>query len=67
MSGAQIGVLEASELDRVTRWRFDELVRAGYDDDHAIEIAFRRDIDPDARSRPASSLRSSQRETLRHA
>ena len=45
MSGAQIGFLEALELDRVTRWRFDELVRAGYDDDDALEIACRLDID----------------------
>ena len=27
------------------RWRFDELLRAGYDDDDATELAFHTDID----------------------
>ena len=45
MSEDQAGVLEVSEMDKVARWRFDELVRAGFDDDDAIDIAFRLDID----------------------
>jgi hypothetical protein len=27
-------------VDVVRRWRFDELVRAGYDDEDAVELAF---------------------------
>ena len=32
-------------LDAVWRWRFSELVRAGYDDVDAIEIAYQTEID----------------------
>ena len=46
MTAAQLGgALEASEDDVVRRWRFDQLVRAGYEDDDAIELAFYLDID----------------------
>ena len=34
-----------SELDRVERWRADELMRAGFDPASAIALAARLDID----------------------
>jgi hypothetical protein len=45
MTAAQLEELEASELDAVRRWRFDQLVRAGYENEDAIELAFHVDID----------------------
>ena len=34
-----------TELDRVERWRLEELVRAGYDPSSAFELAARTDVD----------------------
>ena len=45
MAAAQFEALEASEADVVRRWRFDELVRAGYEDEDAMELAFHLDVD----------------------
>jgi hypothetical protein len=45
MAAAQFNALEASEVDAVRRWRFDELVRAGYEDGEAMELAFHLDVD----------------------
>ena len=45
MTAAQFGTLEVSDVDAVRRWRFDELVRAGYDDQDAIELAFHLGVD----------------------
>jgi hypothetical protein len=45
MTAAQLEALEATEVDAVRRWRFDELVRAGYEDEDAIELAFHLDVD----------------------
>jgi hypothetical protein len=48
MTAAQLEALEldeAAEVDQVRRWRFDQLVRAGYEDEDAIELAFHLDID----------------------
>ena len=45
MTAAQLEELEASEVDVVRRWRFDQLVRAGYQDEDAIELAFHLDVD----------------------
>ena len=45
MAGTQLEAVEASELDAVQRWRFEELIRAGYDDEDAIELAFHLDVD----------------------
>ena len=45
MTAAQLEELEASEVDAVRRWRFDQLVRAGYEVEDAIELAFHVDID----------------------
>jgi hypothetical protein len=36
---------EHPDLDPVRLWRFSELVRAGYDDVDAIEIAYQIEID----------------------
>ncbi len=36
---------EASEVEAVRRWRFEQLIRAGYEDEDAIELAFHLDID----------------------
>ena len=45
MAAAQFEALEVSEVNVVRRWRFDELVRAGYDDEDAVELAFHLDVD----------------------
>ena len=45
MAAAQSKVVEASEVDVVRRWRFDELIRAGYDDEDALELALHLDVD----------------------
>jgi hypothetical protein len=37
-------VLE-TELERVERWRAEELMRAGYDPAAAVELAMRMDVD----------------------
>ena len=34
-----------TELERVERWRAEELVRAGYDVDAALELSLRPDVD----------------------
>ncbi len=34
-----------TELDRVERWRADELMRAGFDPSSAVELAARLDVD----------------------
>ena len=44
MAAAQLGHHE-SETDLVRRWRFDELLRAGYDIADAAELALRTEID----------------------
>ena len=45
MAAAQLEAIEVSELDTVRRWRFEELVRAGYNDEDAIELAFHLHVD----------------------
>jgi hypothetical protein len=45
MATAQSETLEVSEMDAVRRWRFDQLVRAGYEDEDATEIAFHLEVD----------------------
>ncbi len=44
MAAAQLEHRE-SETDVVRRWRFDELLRAGYDIADAAELALRTEID----------------------
>ena len=48
MAAAELKALEtvdAPEIEAVRRWRFDELVRAGYDEEDATELAFYLDVD----------------------
>lgn len=45
MTAAQLGELEASEANAVRLWRFEQLVRAGFEDEDAIELAFHLDVD----------------------
>jgi hypothetical protein len=45
MTAAEIEARDGAEIDAVRRWRFDELLRAGYEDDDAMELAFHLDID----------------------
>jgi len=45
MTAAQFEALEVSEADAVRLWRFEQLVRAGYEDEDAIELAFHFDVD----------------------
>jgi hypothetical protein len=48
MTAAELKALETvnvPEIDAVRRWRFDELVRAGYDEEDATELAFYLDVD----------------------
>ena len=34
-----------TELERVERWRTEELIRAGYDPDAAMQLACRHEVD----------------------
>jgi methylmalonyl-CoA mutase N-terminal domain/subunit len=45
MTAAQFEMLDASAAEDVLRWRFDELVRAGYDADHALVVASHVEVD----------------------
>ena len=45
MAAAQLEEVGAVEIDHVRRWRFDELLRAGYDIADAADVALRTDID----------------------
>jgi hypothetical protein len=36
---------ETTELERIERWRADELIRVGYDADQAMKLAVRHDVD----------------------
>jgi hypothetical protein len=45
MGAAEIEAWEDDDIDAVRRWRFDELLRAGYEDGDAMELAFHLDID----------------------
>lgn len=47
MTAAEVGALEApeTESDTVRCWRLEELIRAGYDEEDATEIAFHLDVD----------------------
>ena len=42
---AELALLEESEAERVIRWRFEELVRAGYCLDAALELAVHTEVD----------------------
>ena len=45
MTVAELHALEVPQIDWVREWRLEALVRAGYDEDDAIEIAFHLEID----------------------
>jgi hypothetical protein len=45
MTAAQLDSIDVPELDTVRLWRLEELLRAGYDDVDATEIAFHTEID----------------------
>jgi hypothetical protein len=45
MSQTELNVLENTELDRIERWRTEELERAGYATRAAERLAARHDVD----------------------
>ncbi len=45
MAAAQLEQVDLVEIDAIRRWRFDELLRAGYDIADAADVALRTDID----------------------
>lgn len=45
MTAAELQIPIETELDRIERWRAEELVRAGYDPSDALALAARHDID----------------------
>lgn len=45
MTAAEAGLRESTEVERIERWRAEELQRAGYDPRAAHELAARLDID----------------------
>jgi len=45
MTAAQFELLDSSEAESVLRWRFQELVRAGYGAEEAVVVASHVDVD----------------------
>jgi hypothetical protein len=45
MTAAELQIDTETELDRIERWRAEELVRAGYEPGDALALAARHDID----------------------
>jgi hypothetical protein len=45
MTAAELQIPIETELDRIERWRAEELVRAGYEPSDALALAARHDID----------------------
>ena len=45
MTAANTNVIVESELDRIVRWRSEELERAGYSADGAASLAARLEVD----------------------
>jgi hypothetical protein len=45
MSAAELDLHEETESERIERWRVEELARAGYDADDAVELAGRSYVD----------------------
>jgi hypothetical protein len=45
MTVAELHALEELQIDQVREWRLEELLRVGYTDEDATEIAFHLDID----------------------
>ena len=45
MPAADVHTPELTELERIERWRAQELVRAGFSPSHAATLAARHDVD----------------------
>ncbi len=45
MPAADVQIQKVTERERIERWRAEELERAGYGVDDAIELAVRPDVD----------------------
>jgi hypothetical protein len=45
MSAAELETLFTSEIERIERWRHEELARAGYDAESALVLAASHDVD----------------------
>jgi hypothetical protein len=45
MSAAELDLHQETESERIERWRVEELARAGYDADDAVELAGRSYVD----------------------
>ena len=45
MSAAELEMLYGTEIDRIERWRHEELERAGYDSESALVLAASHDVD----------------------
>jgi hypothetical protein len=45
MSAAELELIHGSEIERIERWRHQELERAGYDAESAIVLAASHDVD----------------------
>ena len=45
MSAAELETIHVSEIERIERWRHEELARAGYDAESALVLAASHDVD----------------------
>ena len=45
LTAAEAGLQDGTEIERIERWRAEELERAGYDRRAAVELASRHDVD----------------------
>ena len=45
MSAADLELITVSEVERIERWRHEELERAGYDPESALVLAASHDVD----------------------
>ena len=45
MSAAELETLYITDIDRIERWRHEELQRAGYDSESALVLAASHDVD----------------------
>jgi hypothetical protein len=45
MSAAELETMYSSEIDRIERWRHEELARAGYDAESAVVLSASHDVD----------------------
>lgn len=45
MATTELELIEETEVDRVIRWRAEELERAGYGERGALRLALRLDVD----------------------